>query len=95
MNHAFTNNDRVNFVEQVHQEFLYMKGYGTYAYITSHDVDDLFDAYRLHHHSIKHCVDRQLPEIAFIRSYIKSLRQPSACASLAASGDGMKHYQDL
>lgn len=95
MNYEFTNNDRVNFVEQVHQEFLYMKGYGTYAYITSNDVDDLFDAYRLHHHSIKHCVDRQLPEVAFIRSYIKSLRQPSSHSGLAAGGDGMKLYQDL
>lgn len=78
MSSKFTSNDRINFIEQVHQEFLHMKGYGTYAYITSSDVNELFDAYRTHQHAIASSITQQSPEVAFIRSYIKSLRVPGS-----------------
>lgn len=63
---------RISFFEQVHQEFLYLKGYGTYAYITSHEVNRLYDAYLAQQNSIASCITQQ-PEVAFIRSFIKSL----------------------
>ncbi len=95
MNQQFTNNDRINFIEQAHQEFLFMKGYGSYAYISSHDVNELFDAYRLHQHGIESSITRHSPEVGFIRSYIKSLSKSGPRQAVSTSGSGMEKYQDL
>ena len=64
---------RNDFFEQLHQQFLYIKGYGTYAYITPHDVDQLYDSYREQQKALISSLSRQHTEINFIRSFIKSL----------------------
>lgn len=63
-------NHRINFFEQLHQQFLYLKGYGTYTYIGANEVDQLYDSYRAHQHASGLS---QHAEINFIRSFIKSL----------------------
>lgn len=64
--------DRVNFFEQLHQEFLFIKGYGTYAYISPREVNQLYDSYRAQHQHIA-CTTPHSTEINFMRSYIRSL----------------------
>ena len=64
--------NRIRFFEQLHQEFLFLKGYGTYTYISPKDVNQLYDAYCSHHHNIP-CTTPQNSEITFMRSYIRSL----------------------
>jgi hypothetical protein len=66
------NIDRVSFFEQLHQEFLFIKGYGTYAYISPRDVNQLYDSYRAQHQHIA-CTTPLSTEINFMRSYIRSL----------------------
>ncbi len=64
---------RVNFFEQLHQEFLYLKGYGTYAFINARDVDQLYDSYLSHQKALTASLTQQYNEIGFMRSFIKSL----------------------
>lgn len=64
---------RVEFFEQLHQQFLYMKGYGTYAYVTPYDVDRLYDTYMAQQKSLTVSLTPQPSEISFIRAYIKSI----------------------
>ena len=62
---------RTDFNEQVHQQFLYLKGYGTYAYIPAHAVDELYESFLTHQKKLTSSV--QHSEVNFIRSFIKSL----------------------
>ena len=62
---------RMNFFDQLHHQFLYMKGYGAYAYVTPNDVDRLFDSYITQQTNLS--LTPQLSEVSFIRAYIKSL----------------------
>lgn len=64
---------RIDFFEQLHQQFLYLKGYGTYAYISPHEVDKLYDSYLEHQQALASSLSMQRVEINFIRSFIKSL----------------------
>ncbi len=62
---------RIRFFEQLHQEFLFLTGYGTYAYINSYDADKLYEAY-LEKQALSNAdfgIDKQ---INFIRDFIKS-----------------------
>ena len=65
--------DRANFIEQMHHEFLYLKGYGTYTYISPNDASNLFDSYLMHENNISAAITQQQSQISFIRAYIKSL----------------------
>ncbi|MCQ8103043.1 hypothetical protein NP590_02895 [Methylomonas sp. SURF-2] len=64
---------RVDFFEQIHHEFLYLKGYGAYAYMTPHEVDQLYESYLAQQVSIAAAITPQTSVISFIRSFIKSL----------------------
>ncbi|MGR8930810.1 MAG: hypothetical protein ACU836_09230 [Gammaproteobacteria bacterium] len=64
---------RHDFFEQLHQEFLYLKGYGTYAYMSSYDADRLYDSYLEHQKTVIPPITCQHTEINFIRSFIRSL----------------------
>lgn len=64
---------RIDFFEQIHHEFLYLKGYGAYAYMTSHEVDKLYESYMAQQVSIATSITPQTSVINFIRSFIKSL----------------------
>ena len=64
---------RTEFFEQLHHEFLYLKGYGTYAYITAHAVDQLYESYLVHQKTLVPSISRQLSQTDFIRTFIKSL----------------------
>ena len=64
---------RVEFFEQIHQQFLYMKGYGTYAYVSPNDVDRLYDTYMAQQKSLTISLTQQPSEVSFIRAYIKSI----------------------
>ena len=64
---------RINFFELLHHQFLYLKGYGTYAYITPQDVDQLYTSYLMHQSSLIPSLNQQEDEIRFIRFFIKSL----------------------
>lgn len=64
---------RVSFFEQIHHEFLYLKGYGAYAYMTSHDVDLLYETYKTQQATLAASITSQISEVSFIRSFIKSL----------------------
>lgn len=64
---------RINFFEQIHHEFLYLKGYGTYAYMTPRDVDLLYETYRAQQKTLAASIVPQMSEVSFIRSFIKSL----------------------
>ena len=64
---------RVDFFEQIHHEFLYLKGYGTYAYINCRDVDRLYDTYLHQQKAMTNSLTQQPGEVNFIRSFIKSL----------------------
>ena len=64
---------RMNFFKALHQQFLYLKGYSTYTYITSHDVDQLYDCYIAQQQKLVPSISRKRSEINFIRSFIKSL----------------------
>jgi len=63
---------RINFFEQLHQQFLHLKGYGTYAYITAHAVDELYESFLTHQKEQTLSV-QQHAEVNFIKSFIKSL----------------------
>jgi len=67
------NSHRINFIEQLHQQFLYLKGYGTYAYITAHAADELYESYLMHQKTLAPSFNPQHSEISFIRSFIRSL----------------------
>lgn len=73
MSEAIHHKNRPTFFEQLHQEFLYLKGYGTYTYITPRDASQLYDTYCAQQQSIASCITQQKNEIAFIRSFIRSL----------------------
>lgn len=64
---------RINFFEQLQHQFLYIKGYGAYAYITSRDVDQLYDSYIVQQEKLAASLTPQPSEVSFIRSFIKSL----------------------
>jgi hypothetical protein len=64
---------RTDFFEQLHQQFLYLKGYGTYAYITAHAVDQLYESYLEQQKNLNPTLSYQHSEIDFIRRFIKSL----------------------
>ncbi|ATG89834.1 hypothetical protein MKLM6_1590 [Methylomonas koyamae] len=64
-------NHRLQFFEQLHQEFLFLTGYGTYAHINSRDVDRLYLDY-LAEAQATGAELRQDNQISFIRSYSKS-----------------------
>lgn len=64
---------RMSFFDQLHHQFLYMKGYGAYAYVTPNDVDRLFDTYITQQNALSQSLTPQLSEVSFIRAYIKSL----------------------
>lgn len=64
---------RVDFFEQIHHEFLYLKGYGTYAYMSCRDVDRLYDTYLQQQQAMTKSLTQQPSEVSFIRSFIKSL----------------------
>jgi hypothetical protein len=64
---------RISFFEQLHQQFLYLKGYGTYAYISANEVDQLYDSYLRHQQAFASSLSPQHLEINFIQSFIKSL----------------------
>ena len=64
---------RMSFFDQLHQQFLYMKGYGAYAYVNPNDVDRLFDSYITQQNVLSQSLTPQLSEVSFIRAYIKSL----------------------
>lgn len=64
---------RINFFEQINHEFLYLKGYGTYAYMTSRDVDLLYETYQAQQARIAESITPQISVVSFIRSFIKSL----------------------
>lgn len=65
--------NRMSFFDQLHHQFLYMKGYGAYAYVTPNDVDRLFDSYITQQKVLSQSPTPQLSEVSFIRAYIKSL----------------------
>jgi len=64
---------RIDFFEQLHQQFLFLKGYGTYAYISAHVVDELYESYLEQQGILTSSLSRQHSEINFIRAFIKSL----------------------
>ena len=51
---------RINFIEQLHQEFMAEKGYGAYAFLTSYGVVMLFNRF----------LEQQQPEKEFIKAYV-------------------------
>ena len=55
--------ERIRFIEQLHEVFLINKGYGAFAYITITDVIDLFNQF------LKSGESSDL----FIRRYVKSI----------------------
>ncbi len=73
MSNAEQYSDRFKFFEELHQQFLYLKGYGTYTYISSHEVDRLYDSYLEQQKAMLPSLSRQHSEINFIRKFIKSL----------------------
>ncbi|WP_347987905.1 hypothetical protein [Methylomonas sp. AM2-LC] len=73
MNKASLLHERAGFIEQLHHEFLYLKGYGTYTYITPKDASNLFDSYLIHENNISSAITQQQAQICFIRGFIKSL----------------------
>lgn len=66
-------NQRIDFFEQLHQEFLYLKGYGTYAYITAHAVDQLYESFLEHQKHLSSSLNQPYSDVDFIRRFIKSL----------------------
>ncbi|MGY6274877.1 hypothetical protein [Methylomonas sp. MgM2] len=64
---------RIDFFEQLHHEFLYLKGYGTYAYITSDTVDQLYESYLEYQKTLMPSINHRHSAIDFIRRFIKSL----------------------
>lgn len=67
---------RSAFTEQMHDEFLYLKGYGTYAYMSSVEVSRLFDTYLDQLERLSSTTHIQHEHI-FMRSFIKSLNLTS------------------
>ena len=51
---------RVNFIEQLHQEFMAEKGYGAYVYLTSYGAVMLFNQF----------LEQHKPEKEFIKAYV-------------------------
>ncbi|BBL59218.1 hypothetical protein MKFW12EY_28310 [Methylomonas koyamae] len=64
-------NHRFQLFEQLHQEFLFLTGYGMYAHISGRDVDRLHLDYLAEAQAIGAEL-RQDNQISFIRSYINS-----------------------
>ena len=55
--------ERIRFIEQLHEVFLINKGYGAFAYINITDVIDLFDQFS----------KSDEPSDLFIRRYVRSI----------------------
>ena len=51
---------RVNFIEQLHQEFMAEKGYGAYVFLTSYGAVMLFNQF----------LEQQQSEKEFIKAYV-------------------------
>lgn len=64
---------RSDFFEQLHKQFIHLKGYGAYAYITPHDMDQLYDSYREQQKALISSLSRGHTQINFIRSFIKTV----------------------
>jgi hypothetical protein len=73
MNTAILNKERSDFVEQLHHEFLYLKGYGAYTYISPTDASNLFDSYLMHENNISSAITQQQAQISFIRAFIRKI----------------------
>lgn len=57
---------RTQFIDRVHQEFLTMTGYGAHVHINTYDILMLFNRF----------INQQRPEREFIRSAITALKRP-------------------
>ena len=55
--------ERIRFIEQLHEVFMTNKGYGAFAYITITDVINLFDQF----------LSSDEPADLFIRRYVRSI----------------------
>ncbi|NOQ13841.1 MAG: hypothetical protein GQ583_05075 [Methyloprofundus sp.] len=55
--------ERINFIEQLHEIFLLNKGYGAFAYITVSDAINLFDQF----------LSSGEPADVFIRRFVRSI----------------------
>ena len=53
---------RVNFIEQLHQEFMAEKGYGAYVYLTTYGAVMLFNQF----------LEQQQSEKEFIKAYVSN-----------------------
>lgn len=56
---------RTQFIDRVHQEFLVMTGYGAHVHINTHGILMLFNQF----------LNQQKPEREFIRAAIASLKR--------------------
>ena len=59
---------RIKFFEELHQQFLHIKGYGTYAYISANEVDQLYDSYLEQQKAVLPSAD-----LNFIKTFVKSI----------------------
>ena len=57
------NQERLNFIEHLHEVFFIRKGYGAYAFVSVTDVMGLFDRY----------LDSNESADLFINNYVKSV----------------------
>ena len=60
---------RVNFIEQLHQEFMAEKGYGAYVYLTSYGAVMLFNQFLAQQQSEKEFIKAYVSD--FVRNYSK------------------------
>ena len=58
------NQERLNFIELLHEVFFISKGYGAFAYVSVTDVMELFDRY----------LDSNEPADLFIDKYVRSVQ---------------------
>lgn len=58
--------NRMNFIDQLHNVFLMRRGYGAYAYISTSDALALFDKYKNSNESADFFIDQ------FVRSALKN-----------------------
>lgn len=56
---------RVNFIEQLHQQFMAEKGYGAYVFLTSYGAVMLFNQF----------LEQQQPEKEFIKAYVSGFER--------------------
>lgn len=61
---------RINFIEQLHQEFMAEKGYGAYVYLTSYGAVMLFNQF----------LEQQSSEKEFIKAYVNDFVRSRAGA---------------